>query len=80
VVCGLLSFCLVFPAVPGFAFGLAAARMARHDLGVMRAGLMDPNGRKQTDAALDRAVVGMALCVGAGLVGGGALGVLLRAA
>src|SRR5262249_14402623 len=63
VVCGLLSFALLAPAVLGLSCGVAALVLAKRDLRRMQAGLMDPRGRNGTLAARDRAIVGIVLCL-----------------
>jgi hypothetical protein len=64
-------FCGV-PSVLGLAVGVPTWVLARRDLGQMEAGLMDPGGRRKTQAGLGQAKVGVVLCVTvlAGLLGG----------
>jgi hypothetical protein len=69
VVCGLTSLCCLFPAVPGLPLGLCVWVLARRDMRMMRAGLMDPDGEMQTMSARDASLVGLAL----NLVGGALL-------
>jgi hypothetical protein len=58
---GALSLCLGFLAPAAFACGAAACGLAYHDLGRMRAGLMDPAGLAATRRARARALAGAAL-------------------
>lgn len=51
LVCGILSLCLALPALVGFPLGLVARVLAERDLVSMRAGVMDPRGRAQTERA-----------------------------
>jgi hypothetical protein len=59
VVLGLSSFCLVFTGWLGFILGGVVRHLADCDLAKMRAGVMDPNGRRQTEAAREQALWGM---------------------
>jgi hypothetical protein len=59
--CGFFSCCLVVPGLVGLPLGLATLVMGRRDLGLMEAGLMDPEGRKRTEEALTNAGVGIVL-------------------
>jgi hypothetical protein len=54
---------LVFPALVALPLGIAVWVAARHDLGKMAAGAMDPAGRDQTRAALDYGALGGLLCL-----------------
>jgi hypothetical protein len=56
-----LSLCLGFLAVMALALGVAAWVLASHDLGRMRAGVMDPGGLGATALGRCRARAGVAL-------------------
>src|SRR2546423_1520291 len=59
LVCGLCSYCLVVPGLGGLPLGVATLLMARRDLGLMKAGLMDPAGRTRTEGAATFAWIGI---------------------
>lgn len=58
---GLFSLLLGAPGVFGITLGVAVRQMARRDLGLMRAGLMDRAGEVDTDQARRCSAVGVAL-------------------
>ena len=51
VLCGIFSLCLLIPALLGLPLGIASLVLTRQDLNLMRAGLMDPGGKAQTEGA-----------------------------
>ena len=57
----LVSFCLIVPSLLGLLLSFVVQVMAQDDLKRMRAGPMDPTGRKQVELALDDARFSMAL-------------------
>jgi hypothetical protein len=61
VVCGLLSWCLVVPCLVGLPLAVATFVMAREDMRLMRAGLVDRGGYGLTHAAWDRSIDGLCL-------------------
>jgi hypothetical protein len=52
---------LVYPCFVGLILSLTALLLARRDLGLMRTGLMDSQGRKATERAHWSAVVGLVI-------------------
>jgi hypothetical protein len=60
-VCGLLSLVLVFPGVIGVLLGIVVWGVARRDLSRMRAGFMDPGGKRPASFAAKCAVAGVVL-------------------
>jgi hypothetical protein len=63
---GIASWFLLVPALPGLLLGLSAFLLSWRDLKVMRSGLMDQAGERQTRRATHAALAGVAL----NLVGG----------
>jgi hypothetical protein len=61
VVCGVLSFVLVVPALVAMPLGTIVTVLAHRDLAKMRSGAMDPTGRPQVEGAARAAVVGAVL-------------------
>jgi hypothetical protein len=61
LVLGFTSWAWLLPAVPGLLLGLYVCILSRRDLKMMRSGLMDPAGERQTRRATHAAVVGVAL-------------------
>ena len=61
VACGIVSFCTFFPSIVGLLLGLTAFVMARRDLKKMRAGVMDDQGREETENAWGHAFFGVIL-------------------
>jgi hypothetical protein len=64
VACGVLSFCLVVPGLPGLAFGAGTWVLAAGDLARMRQGRMDRAGRPATEAAQECGLLGGLLSLG----------------
>jgi hypothetical protein len=58
-VCGFLSLCTGLTALAAVPLAIAAYELARHDLARMHAGLMDPAGREDAEAARAWAVLGL---------------------
>ena len=58
--CGLFA-ALVIPGLLGLPLGLLTYRLGGRDLHKMRAGLMDPRGRRQTQTARRRGLGGVVL-------------------
>jgi hypothetical protein len=61
LVCGVLSWCLFVPAVPGLLSGLTAVILADGDLAKMERQEIDPQGKPETEWARRRAVWGIGL-------------------
>jgi hypothetical protein len=61
VSCSLLASCLWAPAFVAVGLGAAVLVMAARDLKKMRAGVMDPAGRAQTEEAHDLAEIAVFL-------------------
>jgi uncharacterized membrane-anchored protein len=57
--CGFASVFVTVPAVIALPLGVIVARMAGHDLHMMRYGEMDPEGRRQTVRAQLWGIVGV---------------------
>ncbi len=59
--CGVLSLsvCVLVPSLVGLPLSVTAWSLARRDWDRMRAGLMDPCGRNQVEAALHDAIAGL---------------------
>jgi hypothetical protein len=51
VLCSIFSLCLLIPALLGLPLAIASLVLTRQDLNQMRAGLMDPGGKGQTEGA-----------------------------
>jgi hypothetical protein len=58
---GFATLFLVLPAVVALPLGIAASRMAAHDLHQMRLGRMDPSGRRRAVLAQLWGIVGAGL-------------------
>jgi hypothetical protein len=58
---GFASCCWALPGVLGLPVSLFAWRLASRDLAAMRAGLVDPDGARLTQAAREQAVAGIIL-------------------
>jgi hypothetical protein len=58
---GFATVFLAFPALVALPLGLAASRMAAHDLHQMRLGVMNPGGRRRAVLAQLWGVVGVGL-------------------
>jgi hypothetical protein len=56
--CGLASLCLVLPGLVGLPAGIIVGIVARKDLAMMNAGLMDPRGKELCEIARIRAGIG----------------------
>jgi hypothetical protein len=67
-----LSFCLWVPGLLGLPLAFVVIRLTGRDLAMMKAGLMDTAGRKQTELAREYASIA-ALASVLGLVGCGLL-------
>jgi hypothetical protein len=75
---GALGLALGVLAPLGLALGVTALALASHDLGRMRAGLMDPGGREAAARARTRAVAGAALSLYAVALWGWFLALMTR--
>jgi hypothetical protein len=61
ILCGFASLCLGFASIPGLGIAVLVWAMARHDLILMRVGLMDRAGMMNTRDALECGVAGALL-------------------
>jgi hypothetical protein len=75
---GALSLALGFLAPLGLALGVTAWGLSSHDLGRMRAGLMDPAGQEAAARARTRAVAGVTLSLYAAALWGWLLALMTR--
>jgi hypothetical protein len=67
---GLASCCFGVISIPALAIGILAFAMAGHDLRLMRAGVMDRSGRRDTRNAPNRADLGLLVSLAAFLFWG----------
>jgi hypothetical protein len=61
--CGLLSLCLLAPAVIGLPLAVLAYALARRDLTLMERGVMDRDGLRLAELAQERALIGGLFCL-----------------
>jgi hypothetical protein len=61
LVCGVLSWCCLPSSLVGLPLGIAVWVLSERDLSKMRAGMMDPGGKAQTERSFNRGLYGMAL-------------------
>jgi hypothetical protein len=61
LICGVLSWGCLLSSLVGLPLGIAVWVWSERDLSKMRAGMMDPGGKAQTERAFNRGLYGMAL-------------------
>jgi hypothetical protein len=63
LLCGVASYCVIVPGVVSLPLGMTVLAMARRDLKKMRAGLMEPSGKRQTEVAAHECIGGIVVTI-----------------